>query len=186
MYSISVPLSNQQKRVLWSWKTLWARLEEAHNLFTECQMLTDSKCLANSSEDIKQLEPEENMRLNQQKETMVWACSFPRAVSILPAVLFLKPTTSLQMSSSGVGWRESYLSHCYQTFPKFCLQELRFHHLQNATGIARQCICHQSAHQIHLSRRIHCFSSAFLRNVLTAYHPDSRGEPTAPTLKLLQ
>ena len=37
---------------------LWARLGEANNLFTEYGVLTDSKCLANSSEVTKRLEPE--------------------------------------------------------------------------------------------------------------------------------
>lgn len=78
----------------------WARLEEAHNLFTECQMLTDSKCLANSSEDIKQLEPERGHEAKwrgMRNETMVWAHSFPCALSILFAVLiylFISKTTT--------------------------------------------------------------------------------------------
>lgn len=37
---------------------LWARLGEANNLFTEYRVLTDSECLANSSEVTKRLEPE--------------------------------------------------------------------------------------------------------------------------------
>lgn len=37
---------------------LWARLGEANNLFTEYGVLTDSKCLANSSEVTKCLELE--------------------------------------------------------------------------------------------------------------------------------
>lgn len=37
---------------------LWARLGEANNLFTEYEVLTDSKYLANSSKVAKYLEPE--------------------------------------------------------------------------------------------------------------------------------